>query len=78
MAVPLESFYPFGELNGDSLLGPNDDDYAELSMTQNFTLFGVAYSLIYVSAYCTHISVSYIYTCTKKIHLYIICIINEG
>ena len=76
MTVPLESFYPFGEINSDSLLGPTDDGYAELSMTESFTLFDVAYSVIYVSAYFTHISVSYMYM--KEFYVYVICILNEG
>ena len=54
MAVPLESFYPFGENNSDSLIGPTLDGHAKLNLTQNFTFFGESYSVIYVSTYCTH------------------------
>ena len=50
MAVPLSSFYPYGTLN-DSNLGPNDDRFGRLNLSQPFVFFGVSYSRIYVSDY---------------------------
>ena len=49
MAVPSDRFYPSGVKNGDMELAGNDDDSVKVDLLQNFTFFGVSYSVLYVS-----------------------------
>ena len=51
-AIPLRSFYPFGESAGDTGLGPIDDgSSAAISPPTSFSYYGTSYTSIFVSSF---------------------------
>ena len=50
LPIPLSDFYPFGESEGDSIVGPTLDGASDMIMlNQTFPFFNGNYTGLYVS-----------------------------
>ena len=48
-SIPLDQFFPFGDIVGDLVLAPNDDNSTDFQLNFGFTFYNETYQTIYVS-----------------------------